>query len=1195
MDGKKKSNCSNTAKNIFYETQKLVKIFQAFFGRRCSFTFPQKSLTRSKMNRLGEKVKDIVEVRASSNLKDFLSDPFATVEGYHFTDITSDLMSKWLDRAANAKRGSGEAMALAGFRGVGKSHFLAVLGALMAQPDCRARIADGHVSATAQQLSRRPAAVAHVKRGSEKTLIDELKTALAEATHTKSGELGGTIDELLMRASARSLDLPLTIIIDTDSDRESRVTRDDGPVLSQMAEDARKYGVFLGLALDDDIAGADGMNSSIASSFSIDYLDQEHLYKIVNAYVFAKRDQMRPLLHEIYESYRTAYPAFRWSEHRFLSLYPLHPAILEIAPFIRLYLQDFALLGFASEAGLKILGRPANSLIGLDEVFDGVETRLRAEPALSEALRTFDLIDRNVIAQMPVMKRLAAKLLLKGLFLLSLKEEGVTVDELNSTMLISGDGTADVEAVLESFATQQPEALIRTEGTDGVQRFSFRLSEKDELRTALSEGVGKVSSEAIHQTLQRQLYEKFADIQALETESEFFAECRLVWRGGIRRGAVRWAGDNGDKPSAYDLTVYVGTAEELSAIGPDDDKVFRWVLADLTAAELETIGRFNQLHTDPDIREQYRDSLASAIHAHSIAVDSLWQRVCFEDASITHGGKSYTFSAEAVSAHTLSELFSIMLRPAFEKLYPQHPDFGRTLEESDALFVTKQLFGGDPASGPDVEACIAEIALPLGLVKDVEGTLVPVTEDEFSDLPIVSEAVTAADDSVDTIPLSTLDARLGATPFGLTSEAQHLLLSALVAQRHFEFVTSAGNRIHYRSLDLHIDWHDIVGIARPAIQEYSNERLVSWAAKLTGDQSLSSGKTGETRSEVIGALAQWLTNWKCNAVIARFDELPDESLNSTFWRQMAGVRKSFGAVADYIEELIGERGSLDNCLQNIADTFGDSERDFETKLKDLAVLEETLNMLPELVRVRNYVLQAENTGVPAVDAMRTELVDELAFVGPQASGTAPKVLEKAKLFSDNFAAAYTAKHDAGVDANTMRERLDEFLGSDLWTLFSSLSVLPVFDSEDMVQAMHAIRSIRNAVCSADVGKVLETQPVCSCGYSMSRGPDAGILISKLSTIVANSLKRVMQLLIANSAILGGSVGNDVMNAFDDSVHGRGAVPVLSGADIRRLKIATEGLAVSDRNLVFESHHFESLSDVLLENELGRLESSRSVV
>src|SRR3954451_14320834 len=114
----KKSNCRNTPKNIFCETQKLVKILQAFFGRCCSFTFPQKSLTRSKMNRLGEKVKDIVEVRASSNLRDFLSDPFATVEGYHFTDITSDLMSKWLDRAANAKRGSGEAMALAGFRGV---------------------------------------------------------------------------------------------------------------------------------------------------------------------------------------------------------------------------------------------------------------------------------------------------------------------------------------------------------------------------------------------------------------------------------------------------------------------------------------------------------------------------------------------------------------------------------------------------------------------------------------------------------------------------------------------------------------------------------------------------------------------------------------------------------------------------------------------------------------------------------------------------------------------------------------------------------------------------------------------------------------------------------------------------------------------------------------------------------------------
>ena len=83
--------------------------------------------------------------------------------------------------------------------------------------------------------------------------------------------------------------------------------------------------IFVGVALDDDIAGADGVNSAIVRSFAIDYLDQEHLYKIVDTHVFPKHRQMLPVLHDIYNNLPTVLPSFRWSEQRFSSLYPLHP------------------------------------------------------------------------------------------------------------------------------------------------------------------------------------------------------------------------------------------------------------------------------------------------------------------------------------------------------------------------------------------------------------------------------------------------------------------------------------------------------------------------------------------------------------------------------------------------------------------------------------------------------------------------------------------------------------------------------------------------------------------------------------------------------------------------------------------------------------------------------------------------------
>src|ERR1043165_326839 len=132
------------------------------------------------MNQIQDKVKDLVEVRSNQYLEDFLADLGQTLSGYYFTDITSDLMSKWIDRVVVMPTGSGNAYALAGYRGVGKSHFLAVFGAILSQPELRAKIQDSHVFASAERLIRRHYPVVHVRRGTKETLSDELCNAIAQ-------------------------------------------------------------------------------------------------------------------------------------------------------------------------------------------------------------------------------------------------------------------------------------------------------------------------------------------------------------------------------------------------------------------------------------------------------------------------------------------------------------------------------------------------------------------------------------------------------------------------------------------------------------------------------------------------------------------------------------------------------------------------------------------------------------------------------------------------------------------------------------------------------------------------------------------------------------------------------------------------------------------------------------------------------
>src|SRR5258706_2030237 len=588
------------------------------------------------MKSITEKVKDIVDVRPFTSLPDFAADPAMTLAGYHFTDITADLMAKWIDRVSTVKPGQGAALALAGFRGVGKSHFIAVVAAVVSRPELRGRIADQHVLSTAERLPRRHAPVAFVRRGTGSSLNDELQQAVAQMLNVEPSPRSDSIYEVLQKASVHAGDSPLVLLVDTAPGRDARVDRDDGHVLSEIAEAAKTLGIFVGVALDDDISGADGPNSSIAGNYNIDYLDQEHLYKIVDSHIFSKHQQMLPVLRDVYEYYREVLPGFRWSEQRFSSLYPLHPATLEIAPLIRLYIHDFALLGFASEAGERILGRPANSLIGLDEVFDAVEKKLRGVPDLKESFAAFDKLDQEVVAKVPVQFRLPAKLILKGLLTLSLNGQGSTPSEIAASMMIfdehgAGSATLDVAKLLDSFADALPDSVEKAEMENAEAKYCFKLASVEDVGDVLAEGIKNVSDDVVWSLLLRQTAEKISD---LDISSEFGTHptnCSVEWRGAIRRGEVVFGGgDNGNDgrcQAAVDWTVFV-ERENSGETGNDNSQVCQnmvWRLAELTADEKNTVRRHHLLQNNSEGREQFCEGFIKAAHVNSIAVVKMWE------------------------------------------------------------------------------------------------------------------------------------------------------------------------------------------------------------------------------------------------------------------------------------------------------------------------------------------------------------------------------------------------------------------------------------------------------------------------------------------------------------------------------------------------------------------------------------------
>jgi hypothetical protein len=427
------------------------------------------------LKRAQDKIKDLVEPRAFTEVQNYSDDPARALDSYLFTDATSDLFARWLDALAGLSPHQGTARALAGFRGVGKSHMLAAFGALASLPELRPSVADAHVATSAARLMKERHRVARVERGTRPTLQEELCEALGGDL-----EVWKTEPAKMLAFAAGLSATPLVLVIDTAFERENRVERDDGLLLSELAKAAREMSVFIALALDDDIAGADGANVSLSGTFQIDYLDPEHLYRITDTHLFQKNAQSREALSEMYRTLRSAVPGFNWSEPRFAAIYPMHPLIADVASAVRLYVPTFAFLPFAAAAGAHAVNRPALSLVVLDELFDRTERGLRRAANLKDSLAAYDHLARHGVSQVPVMQRLQAKLVLKGVFILSLDGRGATARELGAAMLLYDEqhpaaAIERIENVLSIFAQAAPTgSFLKSEDQDEA-RYHFNI------------------------------------------------------------------------------------------------------------------------------------------------------------------------------------------------------------------------------------------------------------------------------------------------------------------------------------------------------------------------------------------------------------------------------------------------------------------------------------------------------------------------------------------------------------------------------------------------------------------------------------------------------------------------------------------------------------------------------------------------
>lgn len=1103
------------------------------------------------MKRIHEKIKDLIELQPYEEVQNFIAEPARVLSAYRFTNVTSDLIVRWLDSLAAMPVGSGTARALAGIRGVGKSHLIAAFGALAAMPELSSTINDAHVATSARALTHKRSLIINVQRGTRETLLEELRSAFAASFGNDEADWRGDPQEILSVAASRAGNTPLVILIDTAFGRPARVKRDDGPLLSELAGTTKNVNAFIGLALDDDISGADGANVSLSGSYYIDYLDPEHLYQIADLHLFNKNIHSRKLLHEIYSNLRSVVPGFNWSEPRFTSVYPVHPIVMDITPAVRFYAPMFAFLPFAAAAFNRISSRPAQSLVALDEVFDSVEFHLRKSEDLEEAFAAYDKTVTDAIGKIPVMQRLQAKIALKGLFILSLDGRGATAKELGAASLIYDEENPEsavtrIKEMFAKFSEAISTNLLRVTQESGDTRYCFNISKSVGFDVLLAEAAQSVSDEDVTAHIRNLAKLRFEDWPLLDMSSAGFSigtsDLYVQWRGVGRRGRVRWCSfledvDNLSKlhPLA-DNTDFVDwevaflapkAGEEINITQEQRNKwnpIFAvWQPASLTSEDVDVLKRLSALRKNANLFADYGEAAQVAERTYTSVAERIWDRIYIEEGKLITGKSQQPISEEARSAKTLTNALKVMLSSMLSSRYPLHPIFTEPLGVNEVTHLVAGLFGGANQNAGSVQELARLFALPLGLVSLRNGAFILEAGDNILRQPWAREIFTMTDEANgEVVPVQDVFHRLRGEPYGLLLESQQIVLAALIAQRRVELISKTNERIGRRLLDYKLVWDDVVGVARSASLQSSAEELTAWVRILTQNKTLGSIADPASRDVARAGLVDWVGEWRSSRLIERFEALPEDAVVTRAWRLIATSAQRFGMAAEAIETALVDVISLEEGLQRVSDTFSDSFEVFEQSLSQLDELENYIAGLEPRENVRKYVAVAEPTNIDEIESARSQLLRLLDDPYSPFNAESNKRFSLLwREFQLRYSQHYATAHAVTMNSTNLKDEIDAYLLSDDWREFEALSKLDLINKEHWERAKDLIDEARRARCELNVRQILTDRPMCACSFRLAKMRYLKQVPRELDAIVQGGLisyKRALSLLNAPIAI-----------------------------------------------------------------------------
>ncbi|MBK7993175.1 MAG: hypothetical protein IPK14_07030 [Blastocatellia bacterium] len=714
------------------------------------------------------------------------------VNSYQCTELVAGIIDALIDEARNGLVGF-----VVGERGVGKSHLLAFLRAILAQPELIQKIqhpfARKRLEQTVDSRSRSQTMVT-INCDSEQTDITLLTTrgdAQIEAACSTGKNVFVFIDgiSLLLRRSKRDECLQWLVSLVNNAN-------------------SKRYQLFI--ALDQDLTELLSKTfSNVGAMIAIETLPVSNLAVVLDEFICPKKNDQRKALDNLYNELRQKVPSFQWSQQEFLQSFPLHPQVLKITPALRTYARTFSLFSFFYNVTPRTIMRRGFNLISLVEVFETFEYDLRRNGTLTYLFNTYDYLLDNFVKALPSTQQFQGKFLLRAITLLSLTEKPFTALQLADSVMVFDDSPAvlfcqSMKTIMDFIVTAAGEKMIVI--TEGVEKFfQLRLAEVSKV-DPIEEALTQIEDDdsRLVEILIDSGKQVFKDWPLIFDKDNFQrrSELELTWRGTNRRGILK-----------------LGGSSELASQA-SKQKNFEWQLILIPLSSLNQqrselsqnqIIRYwypDELHTEEShllkrlliIRQQGQtflnpEELKAEDTYLTTQVAKIFSR-CYLETTFLGIAQKDTAQLFSSQEKRLPYLLGAMLDSVWKGKFSRHPVFSELLTERTIKVMARGFFFPSEWSRPELKKYLGLFALPLHIVSLVGENFEYALR---SDIPIdapLGKLLDILDRAYNnTISKTDLERLFYNEPFGLQQSTLLLLILGSAAAGHIILTDDSGEVI----------------------------------------------------------------------------------------------------------------------------------------------------------------------------------------------------------------------------------------------------------------------------------------------------------------------------------------------------------------------------------------------------------------